>query len=161
METFHNLHFHSFLVERSFIYSSVDINGYVICFEVEENMFLYPIEHISDQGNAQRTKSLRFIFPYSSKARKAFQITRNIYTKLQCIPMHVRADLCADINVTKIWLTTWFLLVKVEFIGDRSHLIRAPHALGQWSPKSTKNGILPQLSPQSPSKKSLPPLTVG
>ena len=28
-----------------------------ICFGAEENMFLYPIEHISDQGNAQRTKS--------------------------------------------------------------------------------------------------------
>ena len=156
METFHNLHFHSFVVERSLIYSSVDINGYVICFEVEENMFLYPIEHIPDQGNTQRTKSLRLTFPYSSNARKAFQITRNIYTKLQCIPMYIRADLCA-----KICLTTWFLLVKVEFKGDRSHLIRAPHALGQWSPKSAKNGVLPQLSAQSPNKKSLPPLTVG
>ena len=78
-------------------------------------MFLCPIEQIPDQGNAQRTKSLRlkkelhwikildtqfphgmdhkilrkrnmFItFPNSSNARKAFKITKNIYTKLQAM----------------------------------------------------------------------------
>ena len=76
-------------------------------------MFLYLIEQIPDQGNAQRTESLKlkrelhwiktlgtqfphgmnqkimrkrdiFItFPYSSNARKAFKITKNIYTKMQ------------------------------------------------------------------------------
>ena len=30
-----------------------------ICFGVEENMFLYLIKQIPDQGNAHRTKSLR------------------------------------------------------------------------------------------------------
>ena len=29
------------------------------CFGAEENMILYPIEHILDQGNAQRNNSLR------------------------------------------------------------------------------------------------------
>ena len=85
----------------------------------EENMFLYPIEQISDQGNAQRIKSLRlkrelhwiktlgtqfphgmnhkitrkcdiFItFPYSNDAKKAFKIMKNIYTKLQVMYLNV------------------------------------------------------------------------
>ena len=82
-----------------------------ICFGAEENMFLYLIEQMSDQGNAQRTKSHRlkrelhwiktlgtqfphgmnhkitrqrdiFItFPYSINARKAL-ITMNYYEYL-------------------------------------------------------------------------------
>ena len=89
----------------------------------EYNMILYPIEQIPDQGNAQRNKSLRlkrelhwiktlgtqfphgmnhkivrkrdiFItFPFSNNARKAFKITKDIYTKLQkYIPMYSRAN---------------------------------------------------------------------
>ena len=84
-----------------------------ICFGAEYNMILYPIKQIPDQCNAQRNKSLRlkrelhwiktlgtqfphgmnhkivrksdiFItFPFSNYARKAFKITKNIYTKLQ------------------------------------------------------------------------------
>ena len=84
-----------------------------ICFGAEYNMILYPIEQIPDQGNAQKNKSLRlkrelhwiktlwtqfphgmnhkivrkrdiFItFPFSNNARKAFKITKDIYTKLQ------------------------------------------------------------------------------
>ena len=84
-----------------------------ICFGAEYDMILYPIEQIPDQGNAQRNKSLRlkrelqwiktldtqfphgmnhkivrkrdiFItFSFSNNARKAFKITKDIYTKLQ------------------------------------------------------------------------------
>ena len=89
-----------------------------ICFGAECNMILYPVEQSLDQGNAQRNKSLRlkrelhwiktlgsqfphginhkivrkrdiFItFQLSNNARKAFKITKDIYTKLQkFIPM--------------------------------------------------------------------------
>ena len=84
-----------------------------IWFGAEYNMILYPIEQIPDQGNAQRNKSLRlrrelhwiktlgtqfphgmnnkimrksdifFTFPFSENVRKAFKITKDIYTKLQ------------------------------------------------------------------------------
>ena len=90
-------------------------NADSICFGAEYNMILYPIEQIPDQGNAQKNKSLRlkrelhwsktlgtqfphgmnhkivrkrdiFItFPFSNNARKAFKITKDIYTKLQKI----------------------------------------------------------------------------
>ena len=58
-----------------------------------------------------------------------------------CIPMYLRANLCAHIKVTKIWLTTWFLLSQSRVHGR----LVTPHALGQRSPKSTKNGILTQM----------------
>ena len=76
-------------------------------------MYLYPIEQIPDWGNPQSLRGLKenliglnlsapnfphgmnhkltrkcdiFItFPYSSNARKAFKITRNIYMKLQAM----------------------------------------------------------------------------
>ena len=57
--------------------------------------------------------------------------------------MSLRANVCAHINVTKIWLTTWFLLSWSRVHGRPF----TPHALGQRSPKSTKNCVLPQLSP--------------
>ena len=98
------------------IYTFVEKNRDAICFEAEENLLLYPVEHIPDQGNAQRTKYLRLkrelhwiktlgtqfphgmnhkitrkgdisiTFPYNSNSRKAFKISRNIYTNVsQCI----------------------------------------------------------------------------
>ena len=104
-------------------------------------MILYPIEQIPDQGNAQRNKSLRlkrelhwiktlgtqfphgmnhkivrkrdiFItFPFSNNARKAFKITKDIYTKLQKMyPNVFKGELCAHLNVTKIWVITLSLL---------------------------------------------------
>ena len=93
-----------------------------ICFGAEENMILYPVEQIPDQGNAQRSKSRRLkrelhwietlgtqfphginhklvrkryiftTFPFSNSARKAFKITMDIYTKLQEIYPNVFRD---------------------------------------------------------------------
>ena len=111
-----------------------------ICFEAEENMFLYPIEQILDQGNTQRTESLRlkgdlhgtktfstqfthgmnhkitwkryiFItFPYSSNARKAFIITRDIYTKLQAFYPNVsKGQIRCSYKRKKICPTVCFL----------------------------------------------------
>ena len=90
-----------------------------ICFGAKYNMILYPIEQIPDQGNAQRNKSLRlkrelhwiktlgtqfprgmnhkivrnrdiFItFQFSNNARKAFKITKDIYTKLKTMHPNV------------------------------------------------------------------------
>ena len=96
-----------------------------VCFVAEKNMFLYPIEQIPDQGNAQRTKSLSlkrelhwiktlgiqfphgmnhkitrkrdiFItFPYSSNAKKALTVTENIYTKVMCPNVHKGQHMCS------------------------------------------------------------------
>ena len=93
-----------------------------ICFGAEYNMILYHIEQITDQGNEQKNKSLRlkrelhwiktfgtqfphgmnhkivrkrdiFItFPFSNNARKAFKITKDIYTKLQNMYPNVFKD---------------------------------------------------------------------
>ena len=82
-------------------------------------MILYPIEQIPDQGNAQRNKSLRLkrelhwiktlgtqfphgmnhkivrkrdiftTFQLSNNVRKAFKITKDIYTKLQKMYLNV------------------------------------------------------------------------
>ena len=104
-------------------------------------MFLYPTEQIPDQGNALRNKSLRrkrelpwiktlgiqlphdmnhkitrkrnifTTFAYSKNARKAFKITRNIYTKLQAMyPNEFKGQLMCSYKRNKIWLTTCFLL---------------------------------------------------
>ena len=95
-------------------------------------MILYPIEQIPDQGNAQRNKSLRlkrelhwiktlgtqfphgmnhkvvrkrdwFItFPFSNNARKAFKITKDIYTKLQKMyPNVFKGDLMCSFKRNK------------------------------------------------------------
>ena len=93
-----------------------------ICFGAKDNLILYPVEQIPDQGNAKRNKSLRLkrelhciktldtqfpcgmnheivrkhdIFltsPLSKNARKAFKITKDIYAKLQKMFPNVLKD---------------------------------------------------------------------
>ena len=41
--------------------------------------------------------------------KKYFQSPQDQFSGKQCIPMYLRANLCAHIQVTKLWLTTWFL----------------------------------------------------
>ena len=53
-----------------------------ICFGTEDNIILYPIEQIPDQGNAQRNKSLKL-----SKSPRAFIRSCNI-----CIPLYLRPN---------------------------------------------------------------------
>ena len=99
---------------------------------MEENMILYSIEQILDQGNAQRNKSLRLkrelqwiktlgtqflhgmnqkilskhdvviTFPFRSNAVKAFEITKNICTKLQAMyPNIYKGELVCSFKCNK------------------------------------------------------------
>ena len=58
-----------------------------------------------------RKRDIFIIFPFSYNARKAFKITKDIYTKLQKMyPNVFKGELMCPFKRTKIWVITLFLL---------------------------------------------------
>ena len=87
-----------------------------------------------------RKRDIFITFPYSSNARKALKITRNIYTKLQAMYP----------NLFEGQIMRSYKRIKnlADYLVSANHgRPVTPHALGQRSPKSAKNGVLQQRSP--------------